>query len=444
MRFSEATDWAIPGHGALPVLPTEWRWAKLREVLSQIAAKAPVAPDQQYAMAGVRWYGEGVFHRETVLGAGMSASHASPLRPGALVYNRLFAWKASFAIVPEAAAGWHVSSEFPQFLIDEAVVVPEYLNLYCLSRPMLDAVNRASVGSAAVSRNRLKEAAFLALDLALPPAEIQREVVAYWQAELREAEAGEADAERIDREARADFLQALGVTADERVPRRKAFVLRRSSIDRWGFDQCWQSTMPRARSDYETVPLSSIARIGSGGTPSRRVAAYYQDGRIPWVKTTEVRNTIVMDTEEHLTEYGLANSSARLYPAGSLIVAMYGQGATRGRTAKLGIAAATNQACCVLFDLNARVATDFLWFYLMSQYDRLRSLASGNNQPNLNAEMVASYPVALPPLNVQLKMVRQLDEARRRSEALRRLARERSQKGRIEVEAMILGTRRAP
>ena len=78
---------------------------------------------------------------------------------------------------------------------------------------------------------------------------------------------------------------------------------------------------------------------------------------------------------------------------------MYGQGLTRGRTAKLGIDAATNQACLVLYNIDTdKVLPDYLWYYLQGEYHRLRALAYGNNQPNLNASIVNNYPIVLPPI----------------------------------------------
>jgi restriction endonuclease S subunit len=89
---------------------------------------------------------------------------------------------------------------------------------------------------------------------------------------------------------------------------------------------------------------------------------------------------------------------------------MYGQGATRARTAKLATEAATNQACAVLSDIdNDKIETDFLWLYLQGEYERLRELASGNNQPNLNAQMIADYTVVLPPKKIQKEIIEHLN-----------------------------------
>ena len=151
--------------------------------------------------------------------------------------------------------------------------------------------------------------------------------------------------------------------------------------------------------------LGDIYKISSGGTPSRKKSAYWINGDIPWVTTTEVTNGIITSTNECITKLGLENSSARIYPEGSLIIAMYGQGSTRGRTAKLGIEACTNQACAVLYEKKIEVETDFVWFYMQSQYENLRSISHGSVRPNLNANDITNYEIQLPPLAEQKTIV---------------------------------------
>ena len=154
--------------------------------------------------------------------------------------------------------------------------------------------------------------------------------------------------------------------------------------------------------------LGNIYKISSGGTPSRKISAYWINGDIPWVTTTEVTNGIITSTNECITESGLENSSARIYPIDSLIIAMYGQGSTRGRTAKLGIEACANQACAVLYEKKIEVATDFVWYYLQSQYEKLRSISHGSVRPNLNANDIINYEIQLPSLTEQNSIVAQI------------------------------------
>ncbi|MGD9788862.1 MAG: hypothetical protein AB7U30_13060, partial [Sulfuricellaceae bacterium] len=142
-------------------LPEGWRLLPVGAFATQLENKEKVEPESEYRMAGVRWYGEGVFHRETVVGKEQSANYLYPLKPGAIIYNRLFAWKESFAVVPEDLNGYYVSNEFPQFEIDQAIALPKYVYLLFNTKKIIGAVNAASIGSAAISRNRFKESDFL-------------------------------------------------------------------------------------------------------------------------------------------------------------------------------------------------------------------------------------------------------------------------------------------
>jgi restriction endonuclease S subunit len=146
----------------------------------QIESKQQIQRHEEYNLAGVKWYGEGIFHRERAEGASLSATYLSPVVPGAFIYNRLFAWKASFAVVPNDFVDHFVSNEFPQFLVDTTKVLPHFLFLYFLTKKVLRAVITSSTGSAAVSRNRFKEEEFLQFKIPLPPLLTQHGIVEHW------------------------------------------------------------------------------------------------------------------------------------------------------------------------------------------------------------------------------------------------------------------------
>lgn len=147
-------------------------------------------------------------------------------------------------------------------------------------------------------------------------------------------------------------------------------------------------------------PLENHFKIGTGGTPSRSVQENY-GGNIPWVKTTEVCGRLISETGEHLTERGLSDSNCKVYPIGSLIIAMYGQGKTRGQCGMLGIEAATNQACAVL-EPSETIEMNFTYQYIKYSYDQLRELSRGGNQPNLNLSLVKSFEIMVPDKKVQI------------------------------------------
>ncbi len=145
--------------------------------------------------------------------------------------------------------------------------------------------------------------------------------------------------------------------------------------------------------------LGEIARISSGGTPDRATPEYW-GGEVPWVTTGEIQFNTITDTVEKITEVGLKNSSAKLFPPGTLLMAMYGQGKTRGQVAKLGIEAATNQACAAIL-LQDGHDTDFYFQYLSSQYEAIRELGNAGTQQNLSGGILKTVSVHVPPVSEQ-------------------------------------------
>lgn len=142
--------------------------------------------------------------------------------------------------------------------------------------------------------------------------------------------------------------------------------------------------------------LAEHFTVASGGTPNRGRQEYWARGTIPWVKTGEINYRVITQTEEHITSAGLAGSSARLFPAGTLVMAMFGQGVTRGRVAFLGIEATCNQACAAIQPADDVVDIGYLYHFLTWRYDAIRSLAHGGQQQNLNLEIVRSMPLVYP------------------------------------------------
>jgi type I restriction enzyme S subunit len=153
---------------------------------------------------------------------------------------------------------------------------------------------------------------------------------------------------------------------------------------------------------WEKSTVGSIAKVTSGGTPSRKNDSYW-NGDIPWVTTSEVKFGVIADTEQKITKQGLDNSSAKLFPKDTILMAMYGQGKTRGQVAKLGIEASTNQACAALL-LNKEHDVEYYYQYLISQYDNIRELANSGGQQNLSAGIIKDISVPVPPLPEQRKI----------------------------------------
>ena len=145
---------------------------------------------------------------------------------------------------------------------------------------------------------------------------------------------------------------------------------------------------------WQYEKLGDLVKTTSGGTPSRRKSEYYVNGNIRWIKTKELNDRFIFETEEHITEDAVKNSSAKVLPEGALIVAMYG--ATIG---KIGITAAEmacNQACCAFVSFDDMISKEYLYCWLMDNREYLVSQGKGAAQSNLSQEMIRNFSLLCP------------------------------------------------
>lgn len=174
---------------------------------------------------------------------------------------------------------------------------------------------------------------------------------------------------------------------------------------------------------WESVALAHVASISSGGTPSRSIASFWHGGTVPWVKTGEVNFSRIKDTEERITPTAVSASRLRVYPAGTVLTAMYGQGATRGRVGILAIPATINQACAAIQCDPKVMRQEYLYHQLTHSYKRLRRLGHGSQQTNLNAELLGQLTIKVPSLDEQDRAVRQVGQLDARLESERTMLR---------------------
>lgn len=159
---------------------------------------------------------------------------------------------------------------------------------------------------------------------------------------------------------------------------------------------------------WKWVRLGDIGLVGTGATPSRDNPSYY-GGNIPWVTSTLTSQEIIYETGEQITEKALAETNCSLYPKGSLVIAMYGQGKTRGQVSQLGIDAATNQACAVFCPIGKLIEVLFIRRNIELDYDKMRLVATGGAQPNLNVQKIKETIVALPPTLEQKRIIEKVN-----------------------------------
>lgn len=205
---------------------SEWPTKRLSVLVTQHKPRLITPQSEDHLrFAGVRWYGAGLFVREERLGAQVKGK-CYALEPGTLIYNRLFAWKQSFAVVPDEYEGVVVSNEFPQFNVDRDQATPEYLALYCSSPAFARHALGLSTGAAAVSRNRLKEDDFVTLSAPCPPIPEQKTIVDVMSAVDAALTATATEGDRLEAALRARRSALMNSEAHLAVPAKTAFDIK--------------------------------------------------------------------------------------------------------------------------------------------------------------------------------------------------------------------------
>ena len=170
----------------------------------------------------------------------------------------------------------------------------------------------------------------------------------------------------------------------------------------------WRKENGVSDDSWEEKIIGECCKLGSGGTPSKSHPEYYDNGDIPWLKTGEIDWNDIYEVEEKITQEGMKNSSAKIYPAESVVIAMYGMGVTRGKAGILKIPTTTNQAVCVL-QPDTALFNRYLFYYFMRNYWTFREKAVGGNQLNYSATMISKWTIDLPSLPEQHEIVSILD-----------------------------------
>ena len=172
------------------------------------------------------------------------------------------------------------------------------------------------------------------------------------------------------------------------------------------------SGLPELPQGWVWATIDQLAQVGTGVTPLRSKPAYFEGGNIPWTTSGALNDELVTSAAEHVTQLALDECRLEIYPAGSLLVAMYGEGKTRGKCAELAFPSTINQAiAAIVFETAATTLRPHVKMVLLNAYEAMRKQASGGVQPNLNLQIIKVFLVPLPPPEEQTEIVATLETA---------------------------------
>jgi type I restriction enzyme, S subunit len=270
----------------------------------------------------------------------------------------------------------------------------------------------------------------------------QEKLAQYRQSLLKAAVEGQLTAawREENSEPEEDGAQLLARILCKRRARWEAKQLAKFRAQGKAPPKSWKEKYPEPmapeRADRPMLPvgwswatIDQLADVGTGVTPLRSRTQYFQSGTIPWVTSGALNDEFVSAAKEYVTELAAMECRLELYPAGSLLVAMYGEGKTRGKCAELLFPATINQAIASLvFAPEANACKDHVKMFLLKSYEQMRERASGGVQPNLNLQIIKSIAIPLPPVSEQVEIARsvseQLGQAQQQVDAVRHALRQ--------------------
>ncbi len=358
-------------------LPETWSWARSADMAKIVGGGTPRADDERnFTENGIKWItpADLTGYSDVYIGGGrrdlsergLATSGATLLPKGTV----LFSSRAPVGYCAIAANEMSTNQGFKSLVLDDEIL-PEYVRYYLLSSKEYAESLASGTTFLELSGKRMAE-----LQIPLAPLPEQRRIV-----------------RKLDTLSVRTTTARADLTAIEKLAGRYKKGIYANHFAK----------------DEDRVPLSSLAQVGTGATPKKGNPRYYKNGSVPWVTSGAVNAKTVLAPSDYITEAALKETNCKLFPAGSLLMAMYGEGKTRGQIARLGIEAATNQALAVIHEIDVdQVDVDYLYHFLDSIYLEVRELAEGGVQPNLSLGKVKAFELPLPTLDEQREIVRQI------------------------------------
>lgn len=371
-------------------LPQGWSWVALQDLGTEVRDPVVPAAGQHYELWSVPAFATG--HPEQTVGEQIGSTKLSVQENDVLIckinprINRVWMVARQEARIQIASPEW--------LILRPASSAPPHLSRYLqnyLSSAEFRVWIRSKASGATGSHTRAKSQDILRRMIPLPPSDEQLRIVVTMESILDRLEHGLHAGQRAQTQARR-----LATTSLREVVEQGA-----------------------AAAGPDQLRLSEIARVGSGGTPPKSKPEYYEGGDIPWVTSGDLGQGDIHEVNGRVTQIAIERTAVRVWPIGTLLMAMYGEGKTRGTIAELHISATTNQACAAIELLpEYRHLKSWVRIVLQSRYAAIRQLSAGGVQPNLNLGLIKSFTVPNPPEEVRTQLLKEQAET---EESARRL-----------------------
>ena len=389
-------------------IPSSWKFATLELVCSKIGSGS-TPRGSNYATSGIPF-----FRSQNVYDDGLvyddikfisedihQQMKSTEVLPNDVLLNITGGSLGRCAVVPLDFERGNVSQHV--CILRPIIVETQFLHCFILSGHFSQTMKVTGSGREGLPKYNLEK-----MIMPIPPLKEQRSIIAEvnrWFSLISDLERNESELNEIIKATRTKVLDLAihGKLVPQDPNDEPATELLRR------INPCIK---PCDTSHYENLPetwcevlLGEVGKWQAGGTPKRSIKEYY-NGNIPWLKTGDLNDGYILEIPEYITQTGLENSSAKLNPKGSVLIAMYG--ATIGKVGILTFPAATNQACCACVEYPA-LEMRYLYYFLLSHKDVFISQGGGGAQPNISKEVIVTTHIPLPPIAEQKRIVERIE-----------------------------------
>lgn len=405
-----------------------WEAFTIGDFLKRSKIPIDIIDDQKYKRVTIRINHNGVSLRDVEKGKKIGTKKQFVLKAGQFILSKIDARYGAFGIAPADVDNAIITGNFWAYDVDYNLVDIEWFNQFTNSPTFYDVCERASSGI--THRKYLDEKVFLNYKIHLPNVieqkiiideikknktiinELKKEInkedyflTQLRQVFLREAMQGKLVPQDPNDEPASELLKRIKAEKEKLITEGK--IKKQKSLP----EITPEETPYQIPSSWVWCRLDEISNVGTGATPLTSNIDYYKNGSIPWLTSSATNELFVHRAENFITEKALKETNCKIYNEGTLIVAMYGQGKTRGQISELNIKSSTNQAVAaiVLHDNNS-ILRAYIKYFFRKIYDEIRELAQGGAQPNLNMQKIKNTFIPLPPLAEQQRIVSKLNE----------------------------------
>ena len=390
-------------------IPNNWVWTTVENICSKIGSGS-TPKGSNYTSDGILFFRSQNVHNSGIVFDDIKyisedvhkSMIGTEVCPNDLLLNITGGSLGRCAIVPNMIDRGNVSQHV--CILRPILVNAEYLHTFILSSFFAKTMKITGSGREGLPKYNLEK-----MLLPLPPLEEQKYIIeemAHWFALIDQIEQSKTDLQTTINQAKSKILNLAihGKLAPQDPNDESAIeLLKRINPD---FTPCDIGHSEKLPQGWCQTNLGTIGIWQSGGTPSRSNKSYY-GGNIPWLKTGDLNDGLITDIPESITEEAVLNSSAKINPTGSVLIAMYG--ATIGKLGILTFPATTNQACCACIEFNA-IAQLYLFYFLLFQRSAFIAKGGGGAQPNISKEIIVNTFIPLPPIKEQQRIVQKIKE----------------------------------